>query len=768
VKKGPTLAVRPTRRAFLRALGSGAAVSWGGLKVFAGPSVSEPALLANQQGASPALFVYGTAFYRPPNPPIGERRAMLKSIAQRYQFNTVRIYSAWVYHHLAPDRFDFTELTEVMGYCDEFGLRVLFGVILEEAPYWLEAAHPQSRYVNANDHAQRLGVTGNNVSGGWPGLCLDSPPVRRAAAVFIRKVVGVVSQHPSLYAYDCWNEAHIEPAVMDRRFPGATTSVEDSVYCYCPATLAAFRRWLEQRYGTLENLNAAWVRRYSRWALVDPPRAQGTYLDWLDWRRFMIERTTVELRFRVEHIRAVDKRGLLECHALAPSSVAPAPLGPLALLGVNAWRLAELVQTWGISNFPRWEPTPVYLGAAGLELTRCQANSQPFWMTELQAGRSGLLEGRNMRPQDIRLWNWLAVATGAKGILYWTYHTEATGTESGGFGLVARDGSPTERMTEAMNDHEVIRAYGQLIRQHLPKPEVAILFDQDNALLAFAMYGSEQASFKSYRGYYKAFWRCDLWVDFVEPEQLPGSAYKVIAVPWHLMAKEKTSKALRAFVESGGTLILESGFGIYDERTNYNSVIPPHGLAELFGYREGESYTITGPPDACAKTAADTDRVYSEGHLTFFEPFGGTVKAHSFLTPVIVSGATVIAHYESMPVAVTAKVGQGRVYYIGTNLGASIEAGDRAGCEFIRAVLRDVIQPSVTAKAVRPRLIEGGGRQSLLVVFNEDSDDHLADITVPERFSHALDLYSQEKFEIHNHRFPVNVTRQSVAVLLLE
>ena len=191
----------------------------------------------------------------------------------------------------------------------------------------------------------------------------------------------------------------------------------------------------------------------------------------------MIERSTAELRFRVENVRAVG----YEKPARMPRRLQVA-VGPIAILGNNPWRLAEVVETWGLSNFPRWEMMPTYLGTARLELTRCNAAGKPFWMTELQGGHgnSGLARSRYMRPRDIRLWNWIAVATGAKGVIYWAYHTEATGTESSGFGLVARDGSATERVLEAADDNRLIQAHWDVIENYLPKPEIAILFDQDN------------------------------------------------------------------------------------------------------------------------------------------------------------------------------------------------------------------------------------------------------------------------------------------------
>ena len=146
---------------------------------------------------------------------------MLKDIAQKYQFNIIRIYPAWSYYNPAPDKFNFDDVEEVLKYCDEFGLRVLMGIVLEEAPYWLERLHPETRYVDATGKPQHLGDSPNNVSGGWPGLCFDWEPVQQAAAQFVREICKLSASHPSMYAYDCWNEVHVEPAWARNMWGGA-------------------------------------------------------------------------------------------------------------------------------------------------------------------------------------------------------------------------------------------------------------------------------------------------------------------------------------------------------------------------------------------------------------------------------------------------------------------------------------------------------------------------------------------------------------------
>jgi len=754
-----------SRRDFLRDATAGVSLAWGGLRMYAGPLTSPPESRSSQPASREKQFVYGAHLYRPPNPPPQQRREMLKAIAQEYKFNIIRIYSPWVYHNPEPERFDFEELEEVMRYCDEFGLRVLMGVITEDAPYWLEAAHPETRYVDAKNQPQRLDGSGNNVSGGWPGLCLDWEPVRRAAGRFIRELAKVVAAHPSMYAYDCWNEPHIEPS-WGHHFSETT---DELLFCYCSRTIAEFQRWLEHRYGSIDRLNEAWVRRYPNWKVINAPHDRGTYLDWVDWRRFIVDRSTDEMRFRAENVRAVDSHHILESHG--PHQP---PIEDMAILGTNAWRLAEVVDTWGLSLFPRLFDLPGYAGAAKFEITRSNAGGKDFWMTELQGGHGneGLLwRGPKMRAQDIRFWNWLAVAAGAKGIIYWTYLAEATGTEATGFGLVARDGSPTERVREAAEDNRLIQAHWDIIQDFRPKPEVAILFDQDNALLTFAMSADENASTESFSGYYKALWNSDLWADFIEPSSLGEAKYKVIIVPWHLIGKKGTCEMLQRFVETGGTLILETAFGLFDERCFYNPVIPPHDLAEAFGFRERESYHIrvateSHPPVALQDLPA-SERIYFEPEIEFSQPVAVRVKAHTFLTPIEITSATPIARYQSMTVAATKKVGKGQVYYFGTNLGASIAAGNDGGIELLRAVITQVLKPPVTADKVRPRLMQGEKR-SLLAIFNDTPRDQTANIKLPARFKKTTDLHSGGERPIVLGAVQVTVPYQDAMVLLLE
>ncbi len=749
---------------------AGASLAWGGLRIFTGEpgALGEPGTGQGTEKGLASEFIYGTQFYRPPNPPRAERRKMLKDVAEKYGFNIIRVYPMWDYYNREPGKFDFAEIEEVMQYADEFGLKVLMGIVFETAPYWLEQANPEARFVDAKGQQQRLEGSGAQMTGGWPGLCLDWEPVRDAAEEFVRQLCAVVKKHPSLYAYDCWNEPHIEPAWQRNIW----ATPQEKLYCYCPKTIEKFQIWLERKYGTIDKLNEAWTRGFPNFKAIDPPRSMGTYADWVDWRRYIVDRSTKYMHFRAGAVRAVDQMHILESHGAHHP-----PVESGVESGTNGWRLAEVVDVWGLSLFPRrwnapaiserWMQAEAGDVAAKFEITRSNAAGKDFWMTELQGGHSnrGLLRGPQMRPRDIRTWNWLAVACGARGIIYWAYLAESTGSEATGFGLVTRDGETTDRADEAARNKKLIQAHWGLLKEYRPKPEVAILTDQDNAILAYAMSGNEDVSTRSFKGYYKAIWKMDLWADFIEPASLEKASYKAIVAPWHLIGKKETCEALRRYVERGGTLVVETSFGLFDERFFANPVVPPWGLDEVFGYEEKESLTMN--TEAPPSPLAASDRIYYEPPISFTAPARVSLKANTFVTPIKVTSATAIATCEGLPVAAMKKVGKGTVYYIGTNLGASITAGSRGGVELLRGIFAPLVKAEATAEKLRPRLIRGE-KQSLLVVFNESAEDVTDQIVLRTKYRRAKNIHSGEEIAVGEKGLRVTVPYQDAAVFLLE
>jgi beta-galactosidase len=747
-----------SRRTFIRT-GSGAALaySWGGLDLFAGEAATKG---ADEEPVRPGVqeFIYGAHVYRPPNPPREMRREVLRTIAQEHHFGLVRCFPTWDYYNPSPGKFEFQEVEEFMTWCDEFGLKVMVGVVLETAPHWLEQAHPESRYVDSKGQPKSLMTKQAHMTGGWPGLCLDWAPVQDAAREFIAALSKVVTRHRSMFVWDVWNEPHIEPVWT----PDIWATPPEKIFCYCPKSIAIFREWLKARYVTLDCLNQAWTRRFQSWESVDPPHVLATSADWVDWRRFMTDRSTWDMQFRCDAVRASGSKHLFESHAAHHP-----PFDDTALNGTNGWRLAECVDVWGMTYFPHQPGFRISDGAGRLEIIRSNAAGKDFWWTEMQGGdtRMGMLGGGfNMRPRDIRLWNWLGVAAGAKGIIYWQYMAESTGRESTRHGLVLRDNASTDRVREAAHCNQLIQKQWGIIKDYRPKPQVALLFDPDNALLTFAMAGEESASTSAFLGYYRALWKMDLWAAFIEPSQIAHSDYKVIIVPWHWVGKKTTCDALLAYTQAGGTLILETAFGLFDERFYYNAVTPPHGLSEAFGYREKQNSLVR--PEAPSADVSPDEMIYYQPELQFTGPVATRFKARRFVTPLEVTSATAIGSYQGNPIAVHKKIGKGEMFYFGTALGACLGSGDANAVQLFRTIMESKIKAEVTAPNLRPRILRASG-QSLLTVFNDTPQDQNAKITLPPGFTTARDIYSGVESRVERDGLQVAVPYEDVSVFVL-
>ena len=103
----------------------------------------------------------------------------------------------------------------------------------------------------------------------------------------MRAVAGRYAEHPALAMWHVCNETGCHNA-----------------HCYCDVSAEAFRGWLRERYGDLDQLNDAWgtafwSQRYGDWAEIIPPRTATTFANptqQLDFRRFSSDELLAQLR----------------------------------------------------------------------------------------------------------------------------------------------------------------------------------------------------------------------------------------------------------------------------------------------------------------------------------------------------------------------------------------------------------------------------------------------------------------------------------------
>jgi beta-galactosidase len=556
----------------------------------------------------------GAQYYRPPNPPRADWARDLERMRET-GFDTVKLWACWSWMEPRPGEYDFADLDELIDIAHRVGLRVVLNTIIENAPYWLEAEHPEARYRDAEDRQVQLTAAMNTPGGGWPGLCFDNDVVWEAAQRFLQALVERYDAHPAVEVWDVWNEPHLEPASY---FP-------ERLYCYCDASLARFGHWLRQRHGSIERLNEVWERRYSDWEQVHPPRIFESVPDLMEWREFWFGNLASWLRRRVETVRAVAAEGRTVMTHVALSGFT----GQLATHTLDEFTLTADVDAYGTSSFPTWLMDDDHVEHLfNLETAREAAAGKPFWQSELQGGRGrrdGVRSTGQPDPRVTALWMWNALATGASGILFWQWRPELLGPESPGYGLTAPDGEVTDRV-RAASRLAAIASRPELQGRATEPGRVGLLLSRRSALHAFATDRMMQLYTDAALGAYRMLVDADLPVTILHEDRIAreGVPPHVESVFWPMpaVADEPMAAALHAFVRRGGRLIAESGPGEYTPTGRRRTTVPGGTLLDLFGAREIESTSM--PPQAVSFPEGDLEFAWQRAQI---EPLDAAVLA---------------------------------------------------------------------------------------------------------------------------------------------
>ncbi len=721
----------------------------------------------------PGDFVYGTQYWRPPNPPRDQHRYHLEKIKRELGFNLVKLHLQWHWHHREPERFMFDEIHEIFDICESLDLSVMLKLSLECAPYWLEHEHPETRYVNANGRAIELGAQDAAPTGGHPGLCFHHEVVRREAERYLRRVATEFSDRDSLYLYDCWNEPHLEPCWCSSMW----SNMGDRVFCYCDGSRQAFRQWLQSKYGDIDTFNDRWGRPYSCFEHVQPPILHGNYADWLDWMRFWFDQLYENMRWRVAMIKAEDAK-----HPVVSHSGAVPPVLPRANACIHNWRFAEPVDMWGTSFAPQAFSWDLATCAQVLELTRSAARGKPFWVSEMAGGAAnirGFRKSRMPRPKDYHLWNWLAAATGSQGTVHWCYLAERTGHEAGGFGMIRLDGEHTARSRAIAEVAACLRRHQDILTSATVPSQVAVLYDPDVSSLLFAMELDDELYGESHLGYYHTLWKNDLAARYVTFDTLDDIRENVLLVPMALTMSDEVAGRLADFVAGGGVLVAEARTGMFDDRGWMRARVPAGQLAEAAGLTEGEmicsdpaNRIVVPGADSTVKASGpvdlpEMDPIHLGPPIRFSEPANVEVPAHGFLVPLELHGAEPIGVYQETAFAARRAYGQGTVYYIGTYLGLALARGVAEAHRLLQAILRQHTVPVVRGDRLRPRLIRGGPGD-LLVVFNDHpSQEAEEEVVLPEDAVGAENAVTGQAMPTSDGRIRLSVPPEDAAVLRL-
>ena len=690
---------------------------------------------ASDTSVYPIAVWYGGGKARAPMQEVDARanRAVWKKDLEQIRmlgFPAVKTWVEWASSERQEGKYSLENLDQLLELADETGLRVIIQVYVDSAPDWVGEKYPDARFVAQNGAAIP--------SQAAPGFCTDHPEISRLVRRFYGTVAEHAKQHRSFYAYDLWSEPHIINWAIINYIP-------DPQFCFCPHTLAKFRQWLNRTYGSLEALNTAWYRGFTRWDQVEPPRF-GTilsYSDFIDWKNFISDKLADDLRERTEAVKKVDGEHPATSHAAVPA-IFTSPFGGDGT--PDDWKMAAAADYYGTSIYPKHSssaaPWSTVRRAGSLDFIRSSGKIRNgFYIGELQAGfgTTGVKVGDPVTPEDLEDWLWSALMRGARSVSIYAYYPMSSGYESGGYGLIELDGSITPRARRAGTIASLFNKHAEFLLQSTPaRAEAAILYNPAAHLVGGEQSGGIHGGVRdSLFGYYRAFFDRNIPVDFVhvmDLEKGDWGKYKLLIVPYALMLSSKASQEIDRYVSSGGRVLAEARTAWNNERGWATPIIPGGGLDRVFGCREIEvrprtkaTVRLKWPESSPQAGSARTAAAKQDGGGSAGTEFAGVIYEEALR--VTATTAQIVASFQDGAAAmVLNKYGKGETLFLGTFAGAANEAAPSRGfAEFMDRVsawaqLEPPIKVRLKNGSASPevRLLEGPTGK-LVAVFNRDA-----------------------------------------------
>lgn len=530
---------------------------------------------------------------------------------------------------LEPDEgiYDFEWLDHLMDKFAENGLKVCLATPTTAQPAWLSVRYPEVLPV---DIAGRKRTHGMRVF-----FCYNSLKYRERAAAIAEAMAKRYKDHPALAIWHVSNEY--------------------GTYCYCDNCQAKFRKWLRQRYKTIENLNDRWHTSfwgrtvYSFEEIMLPTELNDDYrfnpTIQLDYQRFVTD-STVEC-FLNEY--KVLKKYCPDIPVQTNMS------GYIKKL--DQFELTRHMDILGWDNYP----APVHepsLVALKLDLMRGLKGGQSFMLTEQSPNQQNWQPYNKLkRPGEVRRLSYQALAHGADTCLFFQLRQSVAGQEKFHGAVIAHSGrSDTRVFGECKKLGAELKKLGDVFIGARTKASVGILFDWNNwwALENSSGPSKDMDYLETVRKFYKPFYDKNIPVDIL-PFSSDLKGYDLIVAPMAYMMKDHLSDHIHAFVAQGGTLVASVMTGVADENDRCVFGAYPGPLKDVFGLWVEETDALF---------AGETNEICPVG--------GGTVRTCSFLCDRIrTDSARTLAvfgqdFYKGEPCVTVNDFGKGRAYYVGT------------------------------------------------------------------------------------------------------
>lgn len=536
--------------------------------------------------------------------------------------------------------YDFSLFDRFLSLVQNHRIRVIFGTPSATPPAWLTHKYPEALNARIDGTLMRHGTRRH--------YTYNSPRYNELVKAIVLRLGLQYGHHPSVVGWQIDNELNCEV---------------NEFYSECDHR--AFRRYLQNRYGTLQKLNEAWGTRF--WS--------QTYTDWeqvhllrptagrsanphaaLDEKRFFSDSAVRFCRMQSECLRsAIDARQFITTNGIFDH--------------LDSHRMTEeALDFFTFDNYPNFgysteNPHPVLKDRYhSFTLCRVRDVSANFGIMEQQSGPNGWVNrmmAASPRPGQMRLWTFQSIAHGADFISYFRWRTAAFGTEIYWHGLNDYANVPNRRLAELKQIHgDLQRLEGLAGTKYVA--EAALMKDYDNEWDGELDLWHGPLTRSSQMGWFQTSTFRHTPMDVVQLRDQTALAdlqkYRLIVYPHAAILTRERAELLKRYVAQGGVLILGA-------RTGYKELDGRCPMQPMPGYVR----------DLCGARVEDFSMLLEGGETIFMEGEGRRYQAEGFvdILEAEAPGAKVAAVYENgyfrgRPAAVENAFGKGKTLYFGS------------------------------------------------------------------------------------------------------
>lgn len=576
-----------------------------------------------------ALY-YGVAYYDEYMP---EER-LEKDIALMLEtgINVVRIAeSTWSTLEPQEGRYHFYHIDRVLDAMHAAGIAVIIGTPTYAVPSWLTRKHPEILVTTA-DGQQKYG----------PRQIMDivNPDFRRHAENIIRVLMAHVQNHPAVIGFQLDNE----------------TKHYDNVGRYMQQ---GFVQHLRAKYATLAQLNHDfgldyWSNRIDNWEDFPPventinaslacafsryQRQQVT--DYLAWQASIVREYARPHHF-VTHNFDFEWRGY--SYGVQPR--------------VDHFAAAQCLSVAGVDIYhPGQDHLTGKEIAFGGAITRSLKKGQNYFVLETQA--QGFPQWTPY-PGQLRLQAFSHVASGAKMVSYWHWHSIHNAFETYWKGLLSHDFAPNPTWQEATTIGADFKRLAPQLENLQAEHDVALLISNEamDALNHFKP-GDEQGNVYNdiIRRFHDVLYEQNVAIDIINDIDDSAMRYQAIIIPALYAADDALLARINSYIEQGGRALIGFKSGFSDENVKVRTDAQPGVLSTACGvsynqFTLPENVTVT----SCSAEIAVLEDNHAELWMELLTPAPGTRTLLRYQHPV----------WNAYAAATEATFGNGLAMYVG-------------------------------------------------------------------------------------------------------